>query len=80
MILCEPGDVVVIALTSQDQGADGLLLTDWKLAGLPKQTWVKPLVATVAGALIEKRLGSLVAADEDCLREAVVRAIHARLR
>ncbi|MFO8071519.1 MAG: type II toxin-antitoxin system PemK/MazF family toxin [Polyangia bacterium] len=59
------GDVVVLALTSRDQGNDALLLTGWKEAGLLKQTWVKPIVGTIAGDLVERKLGILGEEDHD---------------
>src|SRR5437762_14118064 len=37
------GDIVVLALSSQDPQDDTLKLVNWKAAGLPKPTWVKAL-------------------------------------
>ncbi|HEX4123368.1 MAG TPA: type II toxin-antitoxin system PemK/MazF family toxin [Tepidisphaeraceae bacterium] len=39
------GDVVVLALTSQNQNDPSL---HWRAAGLPKPTWVKPLIGTLS--------------------------------
>lgn len=57
------GDVVVIALTSREQTETDLALTAWQAAGLPKPTWLKPLVATLASSVVARRLGGLAAAD-----------------
>jgi mRNA interferase MazF len=65
------GDVVVIALTSQPQPDAGLLLADWNSAGLPKQTWAKPLIGTLSGGLIVRALGSLSLRDWNVLRYAL---------
>lgn len=56
-------DVILIALTSQPQDEADLLLQDWRVAGLPKATWLKPLVATIANDLVDRRLGRISAAD-----------------
>ncbi len=57
------GDVVVLALTSRPQSDDSLRLTDWKAAGLLKPSWLKPLVGTLSGRLVVRRLGKLADAD-----------------
>jgi mRNA interferase MazF len=57
------GDVIVVALTSVDQGAGHLALDDWEDAGLVKPTWIKPLVATLESGLIETRAGALSSRD-----------------
>jgi mRNA interferase MazF len=64
-------DVVVLALTSQPQKQAALRLSQWKAAGLPKPTWVKPVVGTLASALIVRRLGRLNAADRQTVRYAL---------
>jgi len=61
------GDVVLIPLTSVDQEDDSLQLLRWKVAGLMKATWVKPLVATVVNSLIERELGQLHKDDKTCI-------------
>ena len=58
------GDVVVVALTSQPQKDSGLRLSEWKAAGLPKPTWLKPVIGTLAGSLVVRRLGKLHPADQ----------------
>jgi mRNA interferase MazF len=64
-----------MALTSVDQGEGTQALQDWKDAGLVKPTWVKPLLATVDMAIVEKRLGRLSERDRrsiaDSLREVM---------
>ena len=57
------GDVVFLALTSQPQPEDELSLRNWQHAGLPKPTWVKPLIATVAANIIVRRLGAIAQDD-----------------
>jgi len=66
------GDVVMLAMTSQPQADDELRLRDWKAAGLPKPSWFKPLLGTLALRVIDRRLGSLVNVD----RSAAIRAIE----
>lgn len=56
-------DVVLIALTSQPQDDKDAALTDWQAAGLPKQSWLKPLIATVDAGIVERLLGGLTEAD-----------------
>ena len=60
------GDVVVMGMTSQEQPEKELALSDWRQAGLPKQTWLKPVVATLSSAVVQRRLGSLSEADRVC--------------
>ena len=57
------GDVVFLALTSQPQPEDELSLSNWQGAGLPKPTWFKPLIATVAANIIVRRLGAVAQDD-----------------
>src|SRR5690348_3948124 len=61
------GDVVLMALTSQAQ-SDSFLLQRWQEAGLPKPTWVKPIIGTFASSIIDKRLGSLAPGDWSSVR------------
>jgi mRNA interferase MazF len=53
------GDVVVLALTSRPQPDDAAAIVRWREAGLPKPTWIKPLIATLAAAMFTRTLGSL---------------------
>jgi mRNA interferase MazF len=65
------GDLVVLALTSQDQNDDKLRLASWKASGLLKPTWIKPLVATIASVIVDRRLGRIDAADHGSVRTAL---------
>lgn len=69
------GDVVVMAMTSQPQREVKLELSDWRGAGLPKPTWLKPIIGTLAASLIVRRLGRLSAVDNSRARDAVRQAI-----
>src|SRR5438067_195713 len=60
------GDIVVLALTSQDPADATLALGGWQQAGLPKPTWIKPLLATLSTSIVVRRLG--VVAPTDRLR------------
>lgn len=61
------GDILVVAVTSQMGGE--FLLTDWKAAGLVKPSVLKPVIATLAGSLVIRRLGTLSEPDAAVLRE-----------
>ncbi|HET6250097.1 MAG TPA: type II toxin-antitoxin system PemK/MazF family toxin [Tepidisphaeraceae bacterium] len=65
------GDIVLMALTSQDQSDPSLSLAEWRAAGLPKPTWIKPLIGTLSVSLIERRLGAIDARDHQCIRAAL---------
>ena len=65
------GDVVLIALTSQDQHDAALALAAWQTAGLPKPTWVKPLIGTLSAGIIQRQLGRIDAGDMPCVRAAM---------
>jgi mRNA interferase MazF len=56
-------DVVLVALTSRPQADAELALADWRAAGLPKETWFKPLIGTISAGLVERRLGRLTPDD-----------------
>lgn len=64
-------DVVILAMTGRQQPDDELRLRHWEKAGLLKATWVKPLIATVAGDVIERSLGKLADEDRPCVFKAV---------
>ncbi|MDD5309108.1 MAG: type II toxin-antitoxin system PemK/MazF family toxin [Deltaproteobacteria bacterium] len=65
------GDLVVMALTSQDQRDDKLRIVSWKASGLLKPTWIKPLVATIASVIVDRRLGQIDDADHGSVRAAL---------
>jgi len=65
------GDVVLMPLTSQAEQEALLALSQWQVSGLLKPTWVKPIIGTLSTRLIERHLGKLTAADEQCIRTAL---------
>ena len=67
-------DVVIMALTSKEQDKE-YCLKYWREAGLAKVTWVKPVIGTVAGSLVDERLGKLHKEDMGRVREAVLATI-----
>jgi mRNA interferase MazF len=73
----QQGDVVVLAMTSQPQRGAKLRLARWQAAGLPKPTWLKPVVGTLAVTLIRRRLGRLHAVERPRVRQALREAIAA---
>jgi mRNA interferase MazF len=70
------GDVVLLAMTGQDQQDESLRLRNWRLAGLVRPTWFKPLIGTLSATLVERRLGALDREDRlravDALRLLIV--------
>ena len=72
-------DVILMAITSQilrPAGAIGeVMLRDWKGAGLPKASLVKPVVATLEQLLILRKLGSLGEPDLHAVRSALQQII-----
>ncbi len=69
------GDVVVVAVTSREQAEPGLVLSEWKAAGLVKPTWFKPLIATLASGIIVRRLGALTQPDRKGLAGVLDRLV-----
>jgi mRNA interferase MazF len=65
------GDVVLLALTSQDQNDPSLALKEWRVAGLPKPTWIKPLIGTLSINLIDHQIGRIAPQDWLCVRAAI---------
>jgi mRNA interferase MazF len=65
------GDIVVLALTSQNLGEASLGLTRWQAAGLPKPTWIKPLIGTLSITLADRRLGQIDPQDRKCVAFAL---------
>ncbi len=68
-------DVIGIAVPSQvlrPAGALGeMLIGDWKGAGLPKASLIKPVLATIEQQLILRKLGALQEDDLQALRTAL---------
>lgn len=56
-------DVVLLAVTSQGPLPGDIVLSDWAAAGLPKPSFLKPVIQTVERHVITKRIGSLSAED-----------------
>ena len=73
------GDIVVLPLTGRMQ-EHGVSLTQWREAGLLKPTWLKPLIATVAESLVERRLGALRRDDEDRVASVLAMLTDVRFR
>ena len=69
------GDVVLIALTTQPQRDAGLALAHWREAGLPRPTWVKPIIMTIASSRVVRRIGSLRRDDRTPVMAAVSETI-----
>ena len=65
------GDVVLMALTSQDQNDSSLALAEWQAAGLPKPTWIKPLIGTLSLGLVERQIGRISPHDRRCVQTAL---------
>jgi len=65
------GDIVLIPLTSQNQNEPTLALKEWRAAGLPKPTWIKPLIGTLSLSLVERKLGSIDPRDRICVQTAI---------
>jgi mRNA interferase MazF len=72
------GDLVVLALTGSPQADDSLRLAEWKAAGLLKPTWLKPLIGTLSGRLIVRRLGKLADADGARVTKALSELVDRR--
>lgn len=72
------GDVVVLAMTSQPQRDIALRLAEWQSAGLPKASWLKPVIGTLAASLITRRLGRLDAKDHAVVRVALRQLLAAK--
>jgi len=71
-------DVILMAVTSQvrEPRFGELLINDWARAGLLKPSVVKPVVFTLEGSLILKKLGRLDAADQDALRKCLAALVE----
>lgn len=69
------GDLVLLAMTSQPQAQASLRLASWKLAGLPKPTWLKPVIGTFASSLVLRRIARLQESDYARARLALRNAI-----
>ena len=53
-------------------GAVGeVLITEWRKAGLPKASLIKPVLTTIEKGLILRKLGSLQEPDRTALRHSL---------
>ena len=71
-------DVIVMAVTSQLRAASGtneLHLAKWQEAGLLKPSAIKPVIATLEQALVDKVLGVLDDGDQAELRAMIARIL-----
>lgn len=71
-------DVVVMAITSkQKQDADPLTLKlkNWEIAGLLKQSCIKPVMATIEKNIIVKKLGHLPPEDLQPLEHLIQKVL-----
>jgi mRNA interferase MazF len=66
-------DVVAMAITSATDGAS-IAVTDWKEAGLLRESVFKPIFATFEQTLIQRKLGALTNRDQATLR-AIIRDV-----
>lgn len=60
-------DVILMPVTSQIRGdarPDDVVIDGWQEAGLLKSSAIKPVIATLEGSLVIRRLGML--AERDC--------------
>jgi mRNA interferase MazF len=65
------GDFVLLPLTSQPQSDRDLAIVEWKTCGLPKPTWVKPIIGTISGRLLVRAIGKLSPKDHRAIRRAL---------
>jgi mRNA-degrading endonuclease toxin of MazEF toxin-antitoxin module len=63
--------LIIIPVTTRPQSDPGLALKLWESYGLPKASYLKPLLVTVPKSLCVRTLSSLAAADHDCVRRAL---------
>ena len=71
-------DIVLMAVTSQFRPSPTLgevWLQDWQAAGLLKPSAVKPVFATLEQTLIIRQLGTLAAADQAALKNAIAQVL-----
>ena len=69
------GDFIAVPLTTVPQRESGYALRHWAEAGLPKKTWVKPVVNTLLASLVERELGRLSSVDYKNLYERISQLI-----
>lgn len=67
-------DIVIMAVTSQVRiplGFGETMVTDWRGAGLVKESVLKPVFTTIEQHLVLRVIGRLAAADIQALRRVV---------
>jgi mRNA interferase MazF len=67
-------DVVLMAITSQFRPLPNIgevWIGQWQAAGLLKASAIKPVFATIEQRLVMRRLGTLAAADQSDLKNAI---------
>lgn len=67
-------DVILLAITSQIRQPLSMgesILVEWQQAGLPKQSVLKPLIATVEQKRVLKRIGTLTSNDQKQLTQVI---------
>jgi mRNA interferase MazF len=75
-------DVILMAVTSQvrDPRFGELLIDDWSRAGLLKPSVVKPVLFTLAGTLILRKLGRFGANDQEALKRCLASLVETPVR
>ena len=71
-------DVVVMAITSQLRASAALgevWVKDWTAAGLIKPSAIKPVFATLEQVLVIRKLGTLLDADKETLRQTITQVL-----
>jgi mRNA interferase MazF len=63
-------DAVAMAITTVIASGD-VAVTDWRAAGLLRESAFKPIFATFEQAMVRKRLGSLAAVDLAALKKLI---------
>lgn len=67
-------DLIVMAITSQiriNTELDTMIIKDWQVAGLLKESMVKPIIFTIEKSLIRKTLGHLGQTDKKNLKRTM---------
>lgn len=66
-------NLIVMPVTSQVTAAHfgEVEITEWKKAGLVKESVVKPVIATLEKRLVIRSLGTLEAEDQTALRDGI---------
>ena len=71
------GDIVALALTTKPHDST-LKLQHWQESGLPRETWLKPVVATFKSHFIVKKIGVLSHDDLPTAGRAVATVVDPR--